>query len=87
MKIHLISVFLLLAFTVHAEENKSADAQAVDAACSQEATTAGCGTEKVGTGLLKCLHAYKKEHKDFKFSDGCKSAMKTMHADRKAHKQ
>jgi len=68
------------------KENKGADAQAVDMACTQDAATAKCGDEKVGTGLMKCLHAYKKANKDFKFSDGCKSAMKTMHEDRKATK-
>ena len=63
-------------------EAKGADAQAIDAACAADAKTANCGDEKVGTGLLKCLHAYKKEHKkDFKVSDGCKSAMEKMHED------
>jgi hypothetical protein len=71
-----------------AAESKSADAQAVDQACTQEAQTASCGNEKVGTGLLKCLHAYKKEHKkDFKISEGCKTAMKTLRADRKEKKE
>lgn len=64
-------------------EQLKSDRDAVNNACSAEATTAGCGTEKVGTGLLKCLHAYKKAHKkDFSFSEGCKSAMKKLHADR-----
>lgn len=70
-----------------ADAAMKADAAAIDTACSTDAATAGCGSEKVGTGLLRCLHAYKKAHKaDFKFSDGCKAAMKTMHADRKAGK-
>lgn len=60
-------------------ESKKAEAQEVNMACSEEAKTAQCGDEKVGTGLLKCLHAYKKAHKkDFKFSEGCKSAMKSL---------
>jgi hypothetical protein len=64
-------------------ENMNPDAQAIDGACTQDAATAGCGSEKVGTGLLKCLHKYKKEHKkDFKFSESCKTAMKTMHDDK-----
>lgn len=81
----LLSLALLCSLTsVMAAENKSADAQAVDQACSQEAQTASCGSDKVGTGLLKCIHAYKKEHKkDFKISEGCKTAMKTLRADRK----
>ena len=79
-----ILFFALAGSTSYAGEAKGADAQAVDAACSQDAATAGCGSEKVGTGLLKCLHGYKKAHHAFKFSDGCKSAMKTMHHDKKA---
>ncbi len=78
-------LFLTIAFTANAKENLSADAQAVNAACAQEAATAGCGTEKVGSGLLKCLAAYKKNHKEFKFSDGCKTAKQKMKNDRKAN--
>ncbi|MGZ3703582.1 MAG: hypothetical protein ACXWSD_17625, partial [Bdellovibrionota bacterium] len=56
-------------------------------ACTAEAQTAGCGSEQVGTGLLKCIHAYKKAHKkDFKLSDGCKAALQKEHADMKAKK-
>lgn len=70
-----------------AGESKKPDAQAVDAACTQEAQVAGCGNEKVGTGLLKCLGAYRKEHKkDFKISEGCKSSLKTLHEDVKEKK-
>lgn len=61
-----------------------ADAQNVNTGCTADATTAGCGNEKVGTGLLKCLHAYKMAHHDFKFSDACKTAMRQLHTDRKA---
>ncbi len=78
-------LFLAIASAANAKENLSADAQAVDAACSQDAATAGCGTEKVGTGLLKCLAAYKKSHKEFKFSEGCKTAKQTMKNDRKSN--
>lgn len=69
-----------------ADATMEADKTAIDSACTADAGTAGCGSEKVGTGLLKCLHAYKKAHHDFKFSDSCKAAMKQMHADRKAGK-
>ena len=64
----------------------AADKTAVDAACQAEAATAGCGTEQVGTGMLKCIHAYKKAHKDFKISDGCKAATKQLKTDHKAAK-
>ena len=63
------------------------DAQAVDSACSAEAQTAGCGSEQVGSGLLKCIHAYHQAHKkDFKLSPGCKAAMGKERADWKAKK-
>ena len=63
-----------------------ADRQGVDAACKAEATTAGCGTEQVGTGLLKCIHAYKKANMSFQISLACRAAMQQLHADRKSGK-
>lgn len=67
--------------------SQNPDALAIDSACSADGQTAGCGSEQVGTGLLKCIHAYKKAHKkDFKISDSCKAAMQKAHADRKAKK-
>jgi hypothetical protein len=66
------------------KEAKGPDAQAIDSACTTDSATAGCGGEKVGTGLLKCLWAYKKAHKDFNFSSTCKSAMEKAKADRKS---
>ena len=63
-----------------------ADNEAINMACSADAATAGCGAEKVGEGLLKCLHAYKKAHKEFKFAEACKSAMMKRHEDKKANK-
>ena len=86
MKIILITVLMMASVSSFAAENKSADAQAIDAACSADATTAGCAGEKVGNGLLKCMWAYKKAHHDFKFSDGCKAAMKKGREDKKAAK-
>ncbi|MEO5666668.1 MAG: hypothetical protein ABIR96_01280 [Bdellovibrionota bacterium] len=71
---------IVFAFAAHADN--SSDKAAVDSSCNEEAKTANCGDQKVGSGLLKCIHAYKKEHKDFKVSDGCKSAVKKLHADR-----
>jgi len=60
-----------------------ADADAVKSACSAEATAANCGDKAVGTGLLKCLGEHRKANKEFKVSEGCKSAMKTLRKDRK----
>jgi hypothetical protein len=87
MKTLLTAIILLSISSVMAGESKKPDALAVDLACTQEAQTASCGNQKVRTGLLKCIHAYKKEHKkDFKISDGCKSALKTLREDRKEEK-
>ena len=81
-----VSVLIMSLGLSVAHADMKSDKDAVNAACSQDAGTAGCGSEVVGKGLLKCLHAYKKAHKEFKFSDGCKSAMKTLHADHKEKK-
>ena len=80
MKFFLISAIFLTSISLsHAEgEAKAPEAQAVNAACAQDSAKAGCGNEKVGTGLLKCLKAYKQANKEYKFSEECKSAMKTM---------
>jgi hypothetical protein len=88
MKKLILATVLILssaAFAVDSakKEEIKADRLAVDSACTTESSTAGCGSEKVGTGLLKCIHAYKKEHKkDFKISDGCKSAMHKLKSDK-----
>jgi hypothetical protein len=84
----IFAVLALLCFSSNAFADgkvaQGADAQAIDAACTTDAATAGCGSEQVGTGLLKCLHAYKKAHHDFKFSDSCRAATKKAQADHKA---
>ncbi|MGZ4837727.1 MAG: hypothetical protein ACXVZR_04195 [Terriglobales bacterium] len=36
--------------------------------------------------MLKCIHAYKQAHKDFRISPGCRSAMKQLKTDAKARK-
>ncbi len=85
---NLFTLILLmsLASASQAAESKSADAQAVNAACAQESATAGCGDKKVGTGLLKCFAAYKKSHKDFKFSESCQNAKMTLRVDKQQKK-
>ena len=67
-------ILLLVVSTAMANENKRPEALNVDSACSADATTAGCGDKKVGTGLLKCIESYRKEHKSFKVSESCKNA-------------
>ncbi len=83
--------FILLACSISAgaapNPTIKADAQAIDSACKAEAATAGCGDEVVGKGLLKCMGQYKKAHKDFRFSDGCRSAIKQLREDRMAMKK
>jgi hypothetical protein len=64
----------------------TADKNAVNSACASEASTAGCGSETVGHGLLKCIHAYKRAHKGFRISPGCRTAMKQLRADAKTRK-
>ena len=59
------------------------DKQAIDTTCAQEAKTANCGTKKVGTGLLKCIRAYKKTNKSFQYSAACKTAIATLKAGEK----
>ena len=59
------------------------DAQVINAACQPEAAATGCGGKVVGKGLLKCMGAYKKAHRDFRFSPGCRDAMKRMRADKR----
>jgi hypothetical protein len=82
----IIASILMSLGAAHAADMK-ADKQNVDTQCTADAATAGCGTEQVGTGLMKCLHAYKKAHKEYKFTDGCKSAMQQIHADKAATKK
>ncbi len=78
---------LILTFSTAAFADMKEDKAAVESSCVQEAVTAKCGQDKVGTGLLKCLHAYKKQNKDFKFGEACKSSMKKLHQDRKEKKE
>ena len=86
-KVTLVTVALLFSFSVFsADETINADKEAINTACAADAATANCGNKKVGTGLLKCLHAYKKGSRRFKFSEGCNSAMNKGQADKKAGK-
>ncbi len=69
-----------------ADATLATDNQSINTACTADAQTAGCGSDKVGGGLLKCLHAYKVAHPGTKYSAGCVTAMKQRHADKKAGK-
>jgi len=82
----LFATAVAFSFSIDASAEQSKlikeDAQVINAACEPEAAAAGCGQEVVGKGLLKCLHAYKKSHQDFKFSAGCRGAMKRLKEDK-----
>jgi hypothetical protein len=80
------SLSLMAVTAFGADPVKQADRQAIDSACSAEASTAQCGADKVGTGLLKCIHAYKQKNSAFTLSAGCKSAIEQLRADKKAGK-
>lgn len=83
----LIIALSLMSVSAFANEAVKADRDAVNSSCSADAQTASCGSEVVGKGLLKCLHAYKKAHKEFKFSDSCKASMKQLKQDKMAMKK
>lgn len=66
--------------------SEMASAQAINTVCTQEAETAKCGNDKVGSGLIKCLRDYKKAHKDFVITDSCEASLKQLRRDVKAKK-
>lgn len=75
------------ALNTHAEPPLiKADSQRINSACQKDAEESGCGGKVVGKGLLRCMHEYKESHKDHKFSEACRAAMKEMHEDRKEAK-
>lgn len=81
-----LALFSVSAFAENAELKP--DKEAVEAACAAEAKEANCGDAKVGTGLLKCIHGHKKEHKkEFKVSDSCKEAMRKLKSHRMEMKE
>lgn len=61
--------------------------EATNAACVTEAKEANCGDKTVGKGLLKCIREHKKASKDFKISEGCKSAMKALREEKQRVKK
>lgn len=55
-------------------KNKSKFKIANQSVCAPDIERAGCtGIDESGQ-LMKCLHAFKKTHKEFQLSLGCKSA-------------
>lgn len=90
MKVLLVMA-LFLATSVNAQaamdEKLKEEAQAINSACKTDAANAGCAGEVVGKGLLKCLRAYKQAHKEYKFTDACREAVKEFREERKAEKK
>ena len=64
-----------------------ASAQAINTVCTEEAATAKCGNDKVGSGLLKCLRDYKKANKDFVITDSCEASLKQLRRDVRAKRK
>lgn len=69
-------ILSILFFQMAEAKRSDSIKEEINKACATDAATSGCEGKKVGTGLLKCLRAYKKAHKDFKFSESCKAARK-----------
>jgi hypothetical protein len=69
------------------KEGLQDERNAVQDACVEEAKAANCGDKIVGKGLLKCIHEHKKASKEFKISDSCKTAMRTLKDERRKVKE
>lgn len=74
------------AFAAKFSEQDKEDAAKINSACEADAKATGCSGMVVGKGLLKCMHKYKQENKSYKFSEGCREAMKQLKSDRQAGK-
>ena len=92
VQMKLVSAFVIAlgvhsaAFAANTAQDKT-DISAINAACTDDAKTAGCPGAVVGKGLVKCLDTYKKANKkSFHLSQGCDTALKQLHSDRKAGK-
>lgn len=62
----------------------STDKQVVETACAQDTKTADCLNKKVGSGLMRCLRAYKTANPSYKLSNECKRALVNLRLDFKA---
>ncbi len=57
------------------KEEIKAHLEQVKTACASDVATAGCSSES--REMMKCLIEHKNKNKDFKFSEGCQSALKS----------
>lgn len=80
-----MSLFIMSvsAFALDKKERAEADSE-IKQSCSSEVSTANCSDKSYGKGLMKCLENYKKQHKEFQISEGCKSARKKIAAENKS---
>lgn len=77
LKSILVSMVLVASVSSFAKSEKRAEKDAeIKKACAAEIAASGCGDKELGKGLLKCMHAYRKEHKDMVISDSCKELRK-----------
>lgn len=65
-------------------EEMKAQMEQVKTACAPDVAAAGCSGE--AREVMKCMREYKKNNKEFKFSEGCREAMKDGHEMRKERK-
>lgn len=83
----IISAVLVTSFSFAENTDLETQKNAVNSACADEAVKANCGEQKVGSGLLKCIHSHKKANRDFKISESCKEAMKHLKEERKEKRE
>jgi len=81
-----MTVFLMASVSTLAKGDRAVKNEEIKKACAAEIATSGCGDKDLGQGLLRCLHAYKKEHKDMVISDSCKNQRKEIREKRQAKK-
>jgi len=78
LKSVLVTLVLVASVSSFAKGDRAAKDAEIKKACAAELAASGCGDKELGKGLLKCLHAYKKEHKDMVISDSCKNERKEL---------
>ena len=86
IKALMVSLVLITSTVSMAKGDRAAKDAELKSACAAEISVAGCGNKDLGKGLLKCLQAYKKEHKDMVISESCKNLRKEFRDERKTKK-
>lgn len=86
LKSVMVTLVLVASVSSFAKGERAVKDAEIKKACAAEIATAGCSDKDLGKGLLKCLHAYKKEHKDMVISESCKNERKELRDKREAKK-